>query len=92
LTSEAKRLVLLAQPNVLVFGHRGTVTLPGDSGVICYRELDMSNVFTEQPVFSTHYVQRLFGGPKGVDNYVCLGQEEVSNVFLGSCATGGVFF
>jgi hypothetical protein len=39
----------------------------------------------------THYVQRLVGGPKGVDNYVCLGQEEVSNVFLESCATGGLF-
>jgi hypothetical protein len=36
---EAKGLVPLAQPNVLVAGHQGTVALPGDNAVTCFKEL-----------------------------------------------------
>jgi hypothetical protein len=44
-------LVPLAQSNVLVAGHQGTVALPDDSGVIRYRELYIDQVFMRHPVF-----------------------------------------
>lgn len=48
--SEAKGLVSLTQHNILVAGHEGTVTLPGDSGVVCYGELYNGQLFMKHPI------------------------------------------
>jgi hypothetical protein len=52
---QSKGLIPFAQPNVLVVGHEGTATLHGYSGVICYRELYIGQVFMKYPVFKKSF-------------------------------------
>jgi hypothetical protein len=60
LTSEAKGLVPLTQPNILVAGDQRTVALPVDTGVICCRELYIGQAFVKHSTLSRAAFLNLF--------------------------------